>query len=295
MAKKQDSARRAPRDKSDGPLWRRIQRHLLDRIARGTPGDQLPTDKELAEELSAPLGKDRISVQPVIRAMDELVRMGLVDRRSGRKTVILNPLTLFDDAELSFSHSARVVYRRHLENRLIELARRTFRNAPGYEFERDALTELGLKQTQELYVIVRVRILDGTPQALHRAYLNPAHFPPSFLPDNDFVGGSLIGIYKQSGYRLTSRQTTITARYPTDEEMAALRIERKPVLVVDQTLDAIEPSTGKPVRLEYLNAVYVDWKYRVVQRVPVGPGDLARKGPRPRRKEAATKAGDDGR
>jgi DNA-binding GntR family transcriptional regulator len=285
MAKKKDSAsRRRSGESSDGPLWRKVQRHLLDLIAQRAPGDQLPTDKELANELGD------ISVQPVIRAMEELVRMGLVDRRSGRKTVILNPLTAFDDSGLSFSHSARNVYGHQLENRLIELARRTIKTSREYEFEREALAALGLKQAQEFYVIVRVRVLDGTPRALHRAYLNPAHFPPSFLPDNDFSGGSLIEIYKRSGYRLTSRNTALSARYPTDEEMAALKIDRKPVLAVDQTLDAVELGTDRSICIEYLNAVYVDWKYRVVHRRPVSERELAGERDRPRHKAPATGA-----
>jgi GntR family transcriptional regulator len=246
-----------------------VQRYLLELVAQRTPGDPLPADREVAE-------KFQCSLQPVVRAMDELVRAGLIERRSGRRTVVLRRQPIFahtvlaqsgmNDLDFSFGHSARELYGHPLENRVIELARRPIRTTPEHAFERDALDALGLERTQELYVIARVRVLDGVPKALHRSYLNPAHFPPDFLADNDFVASSLIGIFNRYGYRVASRDTVLCARYPSEDERFALKVEHKPVLGVEQTLEATEPGGGKSVTLEFLHALYVEWKYRITHR-----------------------------
>ena len=115
-------------------------------------------------------------------------------------------------------------------------------------------------------MIARLRLLDGIPRAIHRAYLNPALFPPTFLSDYDFVQGSLLDAYNHCGYRIESRRTTLRARMPSAEETATLQIGSEPVLSASQVTQAVSLDDTSPVVLEVMEACYHDWDYEILNR-----------------------------
>lgn len=139
------------------------------------------------------------------------------------------------------------------------------------EVEKRAHTALGLEPGEKFIVIVRVRSHKGIPQVLQRVYLRPDNFPATFLDDHDFAHESLIQIYQKYGYQLTSRNSTLTARVANLYETIELKERNdldtiplgKPVLVTEQELFAVNPKTGAKFLLEYLEATYVDWSYRI--------------------------------
>src|SRR5207248_246505 len=105
----------------------------------------------------------------------------------------------------AFSHTTREIYGRELTNRLIEKSLRPpLKDGELASFEQKAHKALGLRRDRPLIVIARVRILDGRPRSIHRSYLNPGHFPETFLLDHDFEEESLIRIYNAVGYRIDS-------------------------------------------------------------------------------------------
>ena len=69
-----------------GPLYKRIQREIAHRIATAdlAPGEPLPTRSDLAAQY-------RTTRATVDRAMQELVRDGLITGGSGRRTLVLAP------------------------------------------------------------------------------------------------------------------------------------------------------------------------------------------------------------
>jgi DNA-binding GntR family transcriptional regulator len=277
------------------PKWKVVEETIQDFIVkRGlSEGDRLPSDQELLEILAGESRKaayrefrrpelKKLSKQPLVRALDELARNGIVMRRAGAPTTFRSLTPRLYDLEFTydnfdpdqeafaFSHTAREVYGRELSNRLIEKSLRPpLKDGDLAAFEQKAHRALGLRRDQPFYVIARARIVDGRPRVLHRAYLDPACFAASFLLDHDFERESLIRIYNQSGYRVDRRDTVLRARLPSASERALLSIEQEPVLESEQETHATHPSTGTNRLIEYLQAVYSSpWDYRIRSRPP---------------------------
>lgn len=242
--------------------WRNAEARILEFIADQelSDGDILPSDRELAEQFAC-------SLQPVLRAMRELDRAGHVERRRGARTVVRFPSALVDASDFSFRQSAVQVSDQMLENRILELTCRLPNSRePDRVPELAAQEALSLRRSDPFFVIARLRLLEGRPRAIHRAYVSPACVSASFLADYDFARDSLIDIYEREGYRVVSRDTTLRARLPSSSEERVFGIKQIPVLESRQRLFSTSIETGETVVLEYLDACYVDWEYRIFNR-----------------------------
>jgi DNA-binding GntR family transcriptional regulator len=226
-------------------------------------GSPLPSDEELATML-------RCSVEGVAKAMDAAARKGKIKRQQGGPTVVLSPPVLRDQDEFSFSRSARL-HGEAFTTRISEQAVRTPLDDEAdlltAHLERRAHAALGLKDQEPFVVIVRIRLLQDCPRVIDRAYLDPKRFPSTLLNDHDFEKESLIHVYNRYGYTLKSRDTTLTARLPTPGERNEFHIGlTEPVLDVEQQLFAQDPDTEVPFMLEYMQAIYLHWRYRIEAR-----------------------------
>jgi DNA-binding GntR family transcriptional regulator len=280
------------------PKWKLVEEMIQDFIVkRGlSEGDKLPSDQEFLDIFTGDnkkpeyrqfrnLGLDGLSKQPLIRALDELARKGIVVRRAGAPTTFRSLTPRLYDQEFSyedfdreqspeqegfgFGHTSRVVYGREYTNRLVEKSLRPpFKDGDLAAVELKAHKALGLRRENAFLVISRIRILDGRPRAIHRSYLNPGHFPETFLVDHDFEKESLIKIYNASGYRVDHRDTTLRARFPTNQEQSLLKLGREPVLEAEQETHATHLASGTSRLIEHLQAIYVEWEYRISSRRP---------------------------
>lgn len=115
--------------KSGVPFYRQIVEQVKFGIARGDlqPGDQLPTVRQLAVDLS-------INPNTVIRAYRELEIEGVIDTYQGSGTFVGNRKPRIDELERQ----------RMLDQILTELLAR----ASGYGFSLDEVLE-GLRQRKE--------------------------------------------------------------------------------------------------------------------------------------------------
>lgn len=79
---------------SELPIYRQLMRQITDAVAGGRirPGDQLPSQRELAELLV-------ISPLTVKKAYDELEREGLIETRRGRGTFVSSGAERIDPSE----------------------------------------------------------------------------------------------------------------------------------------------------------------------------------------------------
>jgi GntR family transcriptional regulator len=245
------------------PKWRRVETAILQQISSGQleKGASLPSDRELATQFGC-------SLQPVVRAMEELVRKGIVQRRPGAATTVLGRLALGEPPTLSFSKHARATFGDSFRTQVIELARRVPIADEARGFEVIAQRALGLRSGDDFLVISRLRFLEQQPRVLHRSYLNPALLPASFLTDHDFSRESLIEILERAGYRLLSRKTKLRAGFPSTEAATLLRLDRVPVLEADQELLGEPSAGGSAVVVEFLHAVYANWVYELENRLP---------------------------
>jgi DNA-binding GntR family transcriptional regulator len=137
--------------------------------------------------------------------------------------------------------------------------------------EKRAHQALGLSEQAPFIVIARLRLLHNEPRVIHRAYLDPDRFPKDFLGSHNFEKESLIHIYNQSGYEVTSRDTALTARFTNPYERTLFYtyhkdVSGRPILGSEQKLFAIDPKTRTPFVLEFLQASYLDWVYEIKNR-----------------------------
>jgi len=169
--------------------------------------------------------------------------------------------------DFGFGRTAREAFGHDLKNKLIEKSlRHPFQEGESSSWERRAHKALGLSRKDAFMVIARVRLLDGQPRAIHRAYLNPAHFPSSLRRDHNFENESLIRVYNESGYSIDRRDTILRAGYPTEEDRIVLEIDRIPVLEAEQELHATHVESGVRRIIEYLRVCYVAWEYKISSR-----------------------------
>jgi len=238
--------------------WQDVRDLILDDLQKVGIGVELDSDARFAERAGC-------SIPTVKRAMADLARRGFVERRRGRRTVSSDRRAIVSGSDFSFSHSAKE-HGSEVITHLIEKSCRLPSQISATEVEIRAQGALGLRRNQPFFVIARQRLLDGSPRVIHRSYLNPSHYPATFLARHDFEKQSLFDILETYGLRSHSRETRIRAVLPTKAECELLAIENEPVLNIEQTLRAFHAATGGLVIAEYLHATYSRWEYMINDR-----------------------------
>ncbi|ATU92768.1 hypothetical protein BLM14_14875 [Phyllobacterium zundukense] len=174
------------------PMWSQIAERLRRAIEDGTfrPGAVLPGEAELNRRFGVSRTTSRA-------ALDHLETEGLIKRKSGRGSIVIEPRVTRPLNRLSsFSQDMRV---RGLQ--------------PGYNTRSLQLTiaspavaaELKLAPNSPVLEIDRVLLADASPMATSLTYLAPAVFERSGLPTvADLDGGSLYAWLKDvAGIALT--------------------------------------------------------------------------------------------
>ncbi|MDO5287723.1 MAG: GntR family transcriptional regulator [Actinomycetia bacterium] len=190
---------------SPSPLHQQLSQALRSAIADGRlkPGDRVENEVELAERLG-------LSRPTVRRAMEDLVRSGLVTRRRGSGTVVaptqvhrqLRLTSLFDDLERDGRSPSTTV----LE----------FSIAPG---EPQVLELLRLPPDSGVLTIRRLRLADGEPLALMTNHL-PADLAPDYRA---LVESGLYAALRRQGVTIAGATQRIGARLARSTEANQLR------------------------------------------------------------------------
>lgn len=146
------------------PLYHQLKDELLRGILGGglRPGDQLPTENDLAAQFSV----SKITVRHAIR---ELVSLGHVHREQGRGTFVRRPATQQGPRELtSFTEEMR---RRGLKasSRVLEQGI--------VSATAEMATKLQLQPHDAVFRLRRVRLAEGDPVGLETAHLPVALVP----------------------------------------------------------------------------------------------------------------------
>ncbi len=211
--------------------------------------------------------------QAIAEAVEAAEQSGWIRRQADGSAIVLSTLIHHDAEEFSFTRSAHLLGEEVRTEVIVRemVVRLPLTDNPLQQIEKTAYEALGLKNPEPFIVIPRIRYLGGKPRALHRAYLDPRRFKPTFLSDHDFAKESLVHIYGSYGYTLTSRDTTLTARLSNPIETQDLALQNAPytpVLVAEQHLFALDPATKTPFTLEFLQGTYLNWQYRIENRPP---------------------------
>ncbi len=170
---------------SGGPRYVQLRRRLEQGIGSGVllPNSSLPPEREIADitDLS------RVTVR---KAIQELVREGLVEQRQGSGTFVREPVARVEQSLSRLSSFTEDMAHRGMETTSKWLERGVF--APN---EKEA-SALGLDEEEEVARIYRLREAGGRPMALERASL-----PLDILPNPLDVKTSLYEVLGNHGFR----------------------------------------------------------------------------------------------
>ncbi|MBJ7220974.1 MULTISPECIES: GntR family transcriptional regulator [unclassified Brenneria] len=192
-------------------LGRQIRENVLK------PGDPLPTEAEMCQQY-------QVSRMTARKAVDYLVRQGLVERFRGRGTFVAQPDTRVKvqlplDQHLTSSEVASSAQRK-IVNHLLHFSRQTA--SP------EVASALQLPESAPVLYMVRLRLIDGTPFVYEQSWMNQALFPD--LQEQD-LSQSKYAYLKSKGYDAVGSRKQIFAELPASEIREALGLARdEPVL-----------------------------------------------------------------
>jgi len=242
-------------DRSGPPAYVQIEDRVVEAVSTGDlqPGDRLPPERELAEQL----GVSRMTLR---QALQTLERRGLVRRTVGR-----NGGTFVAEPKIERDMNALAGLTEQLRRQGHQAGARVLSTQEGPCSRRTA-TALGLEPGDRVFEVVRLRLSDGAPLALER----------SLFPADRFAGllelsldGSLYALleatYGVSVRRAIERLEPVVAGV---REAALLSVEQgAPLLLVERTAFAAD---GTPV--EYARDRFRGDRTQVVVESNLGTG-----------------------
>lgn len=223
------------------PRYLRLAALIRDLIRREAfrAGEALPSERDLSQLT----GLARVTVR---RAIEELLREGILTRRHGSGTYVtrrieqpLSVLAGFSEDMASRGHQAGSTW----------LAKGVGRPTPA-----EALA-LGVAPSGAVVRLARVRTADGEPLAIETAVV-----PTGFLPSADLVDQSLYAALAARGVRPATGVQRLHAALATGEEARHLRIpEGAAVLRIERRAFLAD---GRPV--EFTTSTYRGDRYDFV-------------------------------
>lgn len=206
-----------------GPRYLQLRRRLHLGIETGvlSPNSSLPPEREIADitDLS------RVTVR---KAIQELVREGLIEQRQGSGSFVREPIKRMEQSLSHLTSFTEDMASRGLDTTSRWLERGIFLATP------DEVAALNLREGGQVARIYRLREAGGRPMALERAAL-----PLDILPNPLEVKTSLYSVLERMGNRPTTAIQKISAINSDAREAdllgiaegaAILSIERKSFL-----------------------------------------------------------------
>ncbi|WP_333767594.1 GntR family transcriptional regulator [Streptomyces sp. IBSBF 2435] len=227
----------------------RVRDYLMELVESRAPGDPIPSERTLCEQLGVS--------RPTLRsAVDELVTTGLLLREHGRgmfvaRAKITQELAPARDAyrlpQASGSWASRV-----LEFTTVQAGARVGR-------------KLHISPAAEITYIARLRLVDDEPMAIEYLHV-PAALVPGLRPDDMESGDFYDFLRERHGVRVHEAVQSIEPTVTNEEEARLIGVPvLSPALLFERlTKDA----TGRPV--EYVHSVYRGDRYRIVSRLTLG-------------------------
>lgn len=232
---------------SPTPLYLQLCHRIRLAVDAGAfgPGDALPAERDLAVQC----GVSRVTVR---RAIDELVREGLLLQRQGAGTFIARRVVQPLSTLSSFSQDMNA---RGVRAGSIWLERAVGKASP------DETLALDLSIGACIARLARVRTADDEPMAIERAAIAAA-----FLPDPAAVEHSLYAVLQESGFSPVRAFQRLRAELATEPDAALLGIAPgSPVLHVERRSFLAD---GRPI--EYTLSRYRGDRYDFLAELKAG-------------------------
>ena len=193
---------------SSGPPYIKLRRLLEDAILSGklSHGQALPAERDLADFANV----SRVTVR---KAVDDLVRDGLLSRKHGSGTFVMMPVAKMQQPLSRLTSFTEDMARRGYTTRSEWLERGLFDPSP------DEMMKLGLKVDMMVARLGRLRIANELPLAIERASL-----ASDILPDPRVVETSLYAVLHRTGYSPVRAVQRISACNVAKEDAALLAV-----------------------------------------------------------------------
>ncbi len=232
------------------PKYAQVRDDVLALIGDLPAGSPIPPERTLTRRF----GVSRVTLR---RAVDDLVREGLLVRRQGSGTYVAEDKITQRVSTTSFSENMR---RRGLtpSSRVLSFER-------GPAGARSA-RQLSISPTAEVVEFVRLRLADEEPMALESVVM-PAALVPDLEPD-DVARGSLYALLDERyGLRVVDVQQVIEPTVTSQDESSHLdQPLHAPALLVRTTAR----DAGGQV-LEFARSLFRGDRYAIVTEVTAGP------------------------
>lgn len=208
------------REQSVVPMYHQIGEILREkiRLAQYRLGERIPSETELQRHF----GVSRATIR---KALDSLVVAGVLERRQGSGTYVVEP-----KIDELLSHLVSFTEEMLLKG----MTPSTKRVAAGLvEAPRRLVATLQVAPGQKLLRVERLKCANDQPVAILDAYLAPWL---SLSPDDDFSGSLYEVLEKKCGIRVATGDQVIEAKAAAEHEARLLEIRRgDPVLVIRRT------------------------------------------------------------
>lgn len=241
------------------PLYQQVKQYLEELIASGrmTPGDRLPSERELEEKF----GVSRITVR---RALQEMTNEERISRIPGKGSFLLEPKVEPLTALTSFSENMRAQGRvPSYRDTTTEIV-----TAPG-----QVAATLNLANGERVLNLFRLMLADEVPMAIQNAYLperlylrQPSLFAADLL--------NVLSLYKvlevELGVQLYRAEEQVDAALIKPEEAELLEVQPDtPVIIVKRTTYDVNEQAVEFVKLVFPAERY---RYKVELFRPKKPG-----------------------
>lgn len=206
------------------PRWAQVDADLRRRLAADEFGERFPTEGELVEEY----GVSRSTVRQAVKSLRD---DGLLESRQGAGTFVTGPVA--GSGTLGITSLA-------LALRALGVAESSVVRAQELRAAGDAAGPLGLRPSDRVVYIERLRLGDGEPLALDRSWL-PARIARR-LVKTDLSSGSLYAaLAEQCGVRVTGGREHLRSVGASALDRKRLRLPKgEAVLVLDRVAFADE-------------------------------------------------------
>ncbi len=225
---------------ADSPLYLQVEATLKEMIEGlvYSPGDQIPSERDLADQL----GVSRMTIR---RAIDNLTRHGLLERRSTNGTYVCQP-QVFRRVGKDVAVGLTQMLREDGAVACSQLLAFEILYAPLKVAEK-----LKLRLGSPLVMIRRLRLALNLPFAIETSYL-----PQELVPDlkaEDLANNASLYSLLQQRYRVYPRKNdeTLKISFATQEEAQLLEMEEGSAVVLLRSV--VMDENDHPI--EYLKSV----------------------------------------
>ncbi len=228
------------------PLYYQLAESIKEQIRLGDlrPGEQLPAERDLAEQVG-------ISRMTARQAIAYLVRDGAIEVRHGAGTFVASPKLTYDALHLlgftaEMMRQGGVVGSRVLEQTVVTPPPRV-------------AAELNLAPDDQATKIVRLRLSDETPLLLETSFIPLALYPG--LEHEDLAVKSLYALLEQRpALRLERARQTLEATIAIDYESSLLGVQPGTPMILLEGVTYLD--RGNPA--EYFKAIYRGDRFKFV-------------------------------